>query len=56
MAKIINIKWETDGEDVTLPNEMELPSNIDADDFDAIDNYLSDETGWLVESYELDCY
>lgn len=56
MVKIINIKWETDGEDVTLPNEMELPSNIDADDFDAINNYLSDETGWLVESYELDCY
>lgn len=53
MAKIVNIKWETDGEDVNLPTEMELPSHIDVDDFDAINNYLSDETGWLVDYYEI---
>ena len=49
--KAINIKWATDGEDVQLPNEMEIPSNIEEDE---VTDYLSDETGWLVESYELD--
>jgi hypothetical protein len=49
--KAINIKWATDGEDVQLPSEMEIPSNIEEDE---VTDYLSDETGWLVESYELD--
>ncbi len=48
--KAINIKWATDGEDVQLPNEMVIPSNIDED---MVTDYLSDETGWLVESYDI---
>jgi len=49
--KAINIIWSTDGEqDVQLPNEMIIPKNIDED---MVTDYLSDETGWLVESYEL---
>ena len=43
--KAINIKWATDGEDVQLPSEMEIPSNIEEDE---VTDYLSDETGWLV--------
>ena len=49
--KIINIKWETDGleqETLGLPYEVELPSNIDPKDDDAINDYLSDTYGWLV--------
>ena len=48
--KAINIKWATDGEDVQLPSEMVIPKNIDED---MVTDYLSDETGWLVESYDI---
>ena len=55
MAKVVNIEWETDGwEDLNLPSEMELPSDIDIEDEDAITDFLSDETGWLVISYEIE--
>ena len=49
--KITNITWETDGlepEELSLPTEVELPEDIDADDDDAINDYLSDIYGWLV--------
>lgn len=49
--KIANIYWETDGieqESLGLPYEVELPDGIDAEDDDAISNYLSDTYGWLV--------
>jgi len=52
--KAINIVWKTDGEDITLPTEVELPNYIEADDYDAINNYLSDEYGWLVINYDVD--
>ena len=49
--KITNITWETDGieqEELSLPSEVELPEDIDANDDDAINDYLSDIYGWLV--------
>ena len=49
--KIVDIIWETGGEEVELPAGMELPDTIDPDDDDAIADYLSDETGWLVAAY-----
>ena len=52
--KAVEIIWETDGEEVDLPTEMELPSDIEEDDEDAICDYLSDETGWLVISYNIE--
>ena len=51
--KAINIVWETDGDDITLPTEVELPNYIEADDYDAINNYLSDEYGFLVINYDV---
>ena len=45
-----NIKWETDGNIVDLPNEVSIPNEI-VDD--CITDYLSDEYGYLIESYEL---
>ncbi len=57
--KATDIKWVTDGEDVKLPSEVEIPAQLE-DDEDAITDYLSDTYGWLVESYSLstddDCY
>lgn len=50
--KATDIKWVTDGEDVQLPSEVEIPSIIEDDD-DAIADYLSDTYGWLVEGFAL---
>ena len=49
--KVVDIIWETDGEDIDLPTEMEIPDSIDPDDDDEITDYLSDETGFLVIAY-----
>ena len=61
--KAINIKWETDGENVELPDEVTIPDGIcscscqESPSFDenceSINNYLSDKYGWLVISYSL---
>ena len=48
--KITNITWETDGEVVDLPTEVEVDDDLDEDE---IADYLSDEYGWLVESFAL---
>jgi len=56
VTRAYDIVWETDGIDVEelgLPTEVELPKDF-GDDDDAIVNYLSDEYGWLVVSYERD--
>ena len=50
---ITDICWETDGEEVDLPKAVELPSNIDVHDDDAICNYLSDTYGWLVIGFSV---
>jgi hypothetical protein len=50
MKKVYDIIWETDGEPVELPTEVEIPESVD-DDF--IADYLSDTYGWLVESFSL---
>lgn len=44
-------KWETDGYSVNelgLPTEVEVPNNIEEED---IADWLSDEYGFLVESF-----
>lgn len=49
--KALNIKWETDGYDVELPNEVQIPNGISEDE---VTDYLSDTFGWLINSYELE--
>ena len=51
VTRVYDIIWETDGEEIDLPTEVELPRDF-GDDDDAITDYLSDEYGWLVISYE----
>jgi hypothetical protein len=48
--KATNIIWETDGYDIDLPNEVIIPNNIDEE---YIADYLSDEYGYLVISFEI---
>ena len=51
--KAINILWDTDGEEVNLPNEIEIPDWVDKEDEDEISDYLSDTTGFCHFGYEL---
>lgn len=44
MKKAVNIIWDTDGEDVDLPTEIDIPE--DMDDEDEISDYLSEKTGF----------
>ena len=56
MAKAVDIKWETDGCDVELPTEMEIPERLvdeDGIDEDAVSDWLSDETGWLHDGFRI---
>lgn len=52
--KAINIKWDTDGDMKLLrelPSEIEIPEDIK--DEDEISDYLSDETGFCHEGFEI---
>ena len=51
--KAINILWDTDGEEINLPNEIEIPDWVDKEDDDEISDYLSDITGFCHFGYEL---
>lgn len=48
--RVTNILWDTDGESVDLPTEVDIIDNIDEDE---VADYLSDEYGYLVESFFL---
>ena len=48
---VTNIKWKTDGYKVdNLPTEVEVDDDLGDDE---IADYLSDEYGWLVDSFAL---
>lgn len=51
--KAINIKWDTDDEEVNLLNEIEIPDWVDKEDDDEISDYLSDVTGFCHFGFEL---
>ena len=46
-TRTVRVVWETDGEEVELPETVKLPDDLDLTN-EAISNYLSDEYGWLV--------
>lgn len=47
---VSNIKWDTDGEIVDLPTEVEVGDDLSDDE---VADYLSDTYGWCVESFSL---
>lgn len=56
MAKVVDIKWETDGADVDLPAEIDIPERfIDEDgvDEDAVSDWLSNTLGWLHDGFRI---
>ena len=46
----VSVVWETDGESVDLPDEVEIPEYVKKENYDIAD-YLSKTYGWLVKSY-----
>ena len=52
--KAIDIIWETDGADVSLPTEIDIPSDVDTECEGLVADYLSDQTGFLVLAYTLE--
>ena len=54
--KVVNIKWVTDGSDIVLPSEMEIPEEFIGEngvDEDLVSDWISDETGWLHDGFEI---
>lgn len=47
---VSDIIWETDGEEVDLPTEVEVEDGLSDDE---ITDYLSDTYGWLVIGFAL---
>lgn len=59
MVKAVNIKWVTDGENVELPKEMEIPDKYIDDkgiDYEGVSDWLSDTTGWLHDGFGISNY
>ena len=52
--RAINIVWDTDNEDVDLPTEMNFPDELFNGGYDDdVADYLSEQTGWCVESFDI---
>ena len=49
--KAINIIWDTDGEDISLPTEIDIPEEME--DEDELENYLSEVTGFCHKGFDL---
>lgn len=65
--KLYDIEYDTDGEDVELPDEImttlkEMGWDVEYDKEENIEefvmgngaDYISDQTGWLVESFSIE--
>jgi hypothetical protein len=50
-AYAINIQWDTDGEEVNLPERVEIPFNVSDDE---IADMLSDEYGFCVFGFNIE--
>ena len=49
--KAINILWDTDGENISLPMEIDIPEGMT--DEDEISDYISDVIGFCHKGFEL---
>lgn len=49
--RAINIKWDTDGEDIDLPTEIDIPNSIT--DLDLISDYITNVTGFCHFGFDI---
>ncbi len=47
----MDIQWDTDGEDVELPDEIEIPEGMI--DEDEISDYISEQTGFCYKGFSI---
>lgn len=52
MLRAINIKWDTDGENIDLPDSIDIPDYMT--DLDEISDYISDQTGFCHFGFEIE--
>lgn len=58
--KVVDISWVTDGEDVLLPEEVEVPERFLNGDYnneelvEVISDWLSDEFGFMHYSFAVE--
>lgn len=50
--KAINIIWDSEADNIILPNEIEIPYGMT--DEDEISDYITDETGYCHFGFELE--
>lgn len=49
-----NIDWDTDGEDIPdLPQNIEIPADVYTKGIDAVSDYISNETGFCHNGFEV---
>jgi hypothetical protein len=48
--KAVQIDWDTDGEDIDLPTEIDIPAEVDDED---VADYLSDQTGFCHFGFQI---
>lgn len=51
--KATNIIWDTDGEAVDLPTEIDIPEEVEQEGEDAVSDYISDTTGFCHKGFAL---
>lgn len=49
LTRPIRVTWETDDEEIDLPEVVDVPVDMNGDE---VADYLSDVTGWLVAGWE----
>lgn len=53
IRKAINIQWDfDDGEEVSLPSEIDIPGEVDEYD---VSDYLTELTGFCHKGFEIVC-
>lgn len=49
--KAINIQWDTDGENISFPTEIDIPEGMS--DEDEVSDYISNVMGFCHKGFEL---
>ena len=52
--KATNIVWDTDGEHVDLPTEIDIPEEVGQEGEDAVSDYITDFTGFCHKGFALE--
>lgn len=54
IKNVSSVVYDTDEDDVELPTEFEIDVPDDEDEYQFIEDYISDETGFMVISFVIE--